>query len=357
MKELSEAKPVVGRMATLGIGMVSLVALVVQNATVVLMTRSAAQWKQYHTSTLVLNQELLKMLFCLALFAHERKVASAEAYVAALTGILNERSVLKLAVPAGLFTLQNFLLFVSLEHLDVMTFQVLSQTKLLSAALFTVWLLDRRISNWQWVSLVVLAGGVLLAQYDTTGSRKHTPPNPGTGNAPSFILGAISCVLSGLSSSFAGVYFEKVVKTTPPSLAVRNIQLGVFAIPMAIFSCLVLDVRRGGFHYWQGYSPFILALVTVHAAGGLLVAVVVKYADNILKGFATALAIVVSGVFASLFWSYSPTKAFLVGCSLVMASIVLYQYTEPPRAKPAAPDTPLVVVVADRPFGARGVTD
>ncbi len=37
-----------------------------------------------------------------------------------------------------------------------------------------------------------------------------------------------------------------------------------------------------GFFY--GYTPFVWYVVVLNATGGLLVALVIKYADNILKG-------------------------------------------------------------------------
>jgi UDP-sugar transporter A1/2/3 len=138
----------------------------------------------------------------------------------------------------------------------------------------------------------------------------------------------VACIVSGLSSSFAGVYFEKVVKTTAPSLAVRNIQLSFYGIPLAALTMVVLDVwwrgEGGAFHFFQGYSPIVWSLVAVHALGGLLVAVVVKYADNIAKGFATAVSTVLSGLYAAVFWGYVPSAEFLVGCTAVFASVIMY---------------------------------
>ena len=51
-------------------------------------------------------------------------------------------------------------------------------------------------------------------------------------------------------------------------------------------------MREKGF--WHGYSSVVWAVVLLQAGGGLLVAMVVKYADNILKGFATSLSIIIS---------------------------------------------------------------
>jgi solute carrier family 35 (UDP-sugar transporter), member A1/2/3 len=330
----------------------SLIVLVLQNSTLVLLTRysrfSQPPGETYHTSTLVLNQEVMKMVFCLLIFFVERKQEKPDcSIVQELASIVWNRETLKLIVPAGLFTLQNFLIFVALSHLDAMTFQVLSQTKLLSAAVFSVWLLDRRLNRWQWVSLVLLTLGVYFSQQSAqresfTRVSTTTPPHSADlqqqSMAPqqqlrtqNFLLGSIACIISGLSSSFAGVYFEKVVKTTAPSLAVRNIHLSLFGIPFAVLSLLVLDVvptwwnpSLPRFRFWQGYNFMTWCLVLVHAFGGLLVAVVVKYADNILKGFATGVAVIFSGVFAALFWEYEPSRLFVVGCLLVTASTMLY---------------------------------
>lgn len=45
------------------------------------------------------------------------------------------------------------------------------------------------------------------------------------------------------------------------------------------------------------------------ALGGLVIAAVIKYADNILKGFATSLSIILS-TFISYFWleDFEPTR-------------------------------------------------
>lgn len=317
----------------------SLIVLVLQNSTLVLMTRYSKFMlpaaETYYTSTLVLNQEIMKMVFCVIIFWYEHRHEE-QPVARQLYDVVAQRETLKLAVPAALFTLQNYLIFIALSHLDAMTFQVVSQTKLLSAAVFTVMLLDRRLTRPQWMSLLLLTLGVYLAQ--TTGQRESfTKSNAHRTHHQNTLLGIVSCVISGLSSSYAGVYFEKVVKTTAPSLAVRNIHLSLFGIPFAALSMIVLDVipSRGTFRFWQGYNNwFTWGLVLIHALGGLLVAVVVKYADNILKGFATGIAIVVSGSFSSMFWGYSPGLNFVVGCTLVVASSVMYHvYDSKSRAQ------------------------
>ncbi|VDM25848.1 unnamed protein product [Toxocara canis] len=51
-------------------------------------------------------------------------------------------------------------------------------------------------------------------------------------------------------------------------------------------------VNENGF--FQGYNNIIWIVVILQAYGGLVIALVVKYADNILKGFAVSLSIIIS---------------------------------------------------------------
>ena len=62
-----------------------------------------------------------------------------------------------------------------------------------------------------------------------------------------------------------------------------------------------------------------------------MVAVVVKYADNVLKGFATSISIILSAVISAMYFNdVNVNTAFLVGSLVVLASVYLYGYV-PPR--------------------------
>jgi len=94
-----------------------------------------------------------------------------------------------------------------------------------------------------------------------------------------------ACILSGL----AGVYFEKILKGSTASVWLRNVQLGIYSVILsAIFGVWLKDgnviAERG---FFVGYDIWTLSAIACQALGGLIVAVVVKYADNILKGFST----------------------------------------------------------------------
>ena len=60
------------------------------------------------------------------------------------------------------------------------------------------------------------------------------------------------------------------------------------------------------------------------ACGGLLVAMVIKHADNILKGFATALATVWATLASVPLFGFSLGPGFIVGMGAVLGSTLLY---------------------------------
>ena len=68
-----------------------------------------------------------------------------------------------------------------------------------------------------------------------------------------------------------------------------------------------------------------LSLLRFQAFGGLVVAMTVKYADNILKGFATSISIIVSSVFSYLVLNdLIPGGYFIIGTFLVILATFMY---------------------------------
>ena len=138
-----------------------------------------------------------------------------------------------------------------------------------------------------------------------------------------FSAALTACMLSG----FAGVYFEKILKGSDISVWMRNVQLALLSVPLGLISSYLADgdkISANGF--FHGYDNFVWFTVSQNALGGLLVAVVVKYADNILKGFACSLAIIITCVASIFIFDFSLSLQFTVGAAAVIGSIFLYGY-------------------------------
>ena len=122
-----------------------------------------------------------------------------------------------------------------------------------------------------------------------------------------------------------GVYFEKILKGSQASIWIRNIQLGIYGTVIGLIGMRVKDgdkIDEKGIMF--GYSTLVWIVIFMQAFGGLLVAVVVKYADNILKGFATSLAIIVSCVVSVYLFNFHVSGQFLFGAALVISAVLLY---------------------------------
>ena len=301
--------------------------LAVQNACQMLSMRYSRLPSQpsYLTSTAVVSAEVIKIILSFAmLLAQEGAPAWSIVWQHVFIGW---RDTLQVGVPAVLYLIQNNLLYVAASHLDAATCQVAYQLKLLTTAFFSVTMLQRHISMRRWASLGVLFVGVVFVQYP--GGSK--PAVAGSVQSPLVGMMAVSgaCLLSGL----AGVWLERIVKSTADvPIWVRNIQLGVVSLVIGVFSVFWLDGAAVAAHgFFQGYTWVVLSVVLQVSAGGLLVGLIMRYADNVVKGFATSLSIILSSVLSSFVpaFDFVPSPMFVAGSTLVILATVLYSSPGP----------------------------
>ncbi|KAI6649045.1 UDP-N-acetylglucosamine transporter isoform X1 [Oopsacas minuta] len=303
---------------------VSLGVLVLQTTSLVLLMRVSRRVPEedlYLASTAVVLAELMKLVACLLMVFFES--GDFRVFYEVLHSHILSKPVdtIKVAVPAFLYTIQNNLLYLALSNLDAATYQVTYQLKILTTALFSVLLLGRKLNMLKWFSLTLLFAGVALVQLPQ-GEPSEDEPRIGL----TAVVGVGAVIAACLTSGFSGVYFEKILKGSDVSLWLRNIQLGFFGFLFALAGTYTYDGRAvletGFFH---GYTNTVWIVVILQAFGGLVIAVVIKYADNILKGFATSISIVLSCLLSYfLLDDFIPTIYFLIGAVLVMVAVFLY---------------------------------
>jgi UDP-sugar transporter A1/2/3 len=211
-------------------------------------------------------------------------------------------------------------------------YQITYQLKILTTAFMSVVLLNMTLNRYQIVSLGLLTTGVAMVQLantsdgpDTTSSTKQAADGPGSQSA---FLGLSCVLLACLTSGFSGVYMEKVLKKgRPVPLFVRNIQLSFLGLVLGLFAVIVSDGRQvAAFGFFQGYNMVVLWVIILQAGGGLMIAVVMKYADNILKGFATSISIVLSTWISTILFDFRLSPLFVLGAAVVMSAVFLYGY-------------------------------
>ena len=327
---MSAVAPIAPKVWGVPLKWVSLVSLVLQTTSMVLMIRysSLGGGQQYVATAAVMYMEAVKYLSCLVV------VLAQSGGVAGVLKVLREevygdwREVAKLSVPSFLYTLQNNLLYLAINNLDGPTYQVIYNSKIITTGLFSVLLLGRTLGAQKWSSLVLLTLGVSLTQL--------SPDAAEAAEGSSRMLGFFCVMAAACTSGFAGVYFEKMLKGSKATLWVRNLQMATTTVPLAMLMMYLKDgarVAEVGVHH--GFSPLVVTIILNQALGGLLVAVVVKYADNILKAFAAAISIITSTVISALFFGFHITPYFLVGATVVLFASYLYSAEKAPALLPS----------------------
>lgn len=219
--------------------------------------------------------------------------------------------------------------------------QVSFQLRILPTALFAVIFLRTKVRWTQWCSLLVLLAGigmVLLAK-DDQNDGASTASNSTQVNTPSAVhndqnrlLGFSAVFIAAVFSSLGSIFLEKMMKDADIPVSMRNVQMSLLSIPIGILPCFFQDYKHiaenGFFH---GYDWFVVYVIVLNASGGIIAGITLKYADNISKGFATSLGIVITCVAAIFLFDFIVTIQFVIGASFVIAAIFLYGYIPKPE--------------------------
>ncbi|XP_012606351.1 CMP-sialic acid transporter isoform X2 [Microcebus murinus] len=272
----------------------------------------------YFSTTAVCITEVIKLLLSVGILAKE--TGSLDRFKASLREnvLRSPKELMKLSVPSLVYAVQNNMAFLALSNLDAAVYQVTYQLKIPCTALCTVLMLNRTLSKLQWISVFMLCGGVTLVQWKPAQATKIVvEQNP--------LLGFGAIAIAVLCSGFAGVYFEKVLKSSDTSLWVRNIQMylsGIIVTLTVVYLSDGAEIKEKGFFY--GYTYYVWFVIFLASVGGLYTSVVVKYTDNIMKGFSAAAAIVLSTISSVMLFGLQITLTFALGTLLVCVSIYLY---------------------------------
>ena len=108
--------------------------------------------------------------------------------------------------------------------------------------------------------------------------------------------------------------------------------------------------------FFKGYDSLVASVILLQVLGGLLTAVVVKYTDSIVKGFAMSGSIILSCVLSSaLVGDLGMTLQFFYGTSTVIASALSYSYLSLNKGKQGRLTTSKYVSIAREGGGIEGI--
>lgn len=293
--------------STSTVGYLYMFLLAMQFASQPLLTQKFAS-KTIVRSTYVLAQELVRLVVATAL------LVSTGSWTCATMGWSWRLCLTTVGIPAFLYILQNKLSLTAYQHLSPMTYNVLNQTKTLSAAVCCFVLLGQRQSQGQMGALVLLFLSVFVMELDfSTNSSNGQVEDERIAANPSqvriairkhrdyYILGVIPVLSASAISGLAGAFAQRTLQT-------RNALL--FSVELACISIVYLTLElvfrprissspsslEQQQSWTRGWTISTWIPVATNAVGGILVGLVTKHAGAVQKGFSLLLGMVLSGV-------------------------------------------------------------
>jgi UDP-sugar transporter A1/2/3 len=252
--------------------------------------------------------------------------------------------------PALLYSVQNLASIMAYQNLDALTFNVLNQTKTLSAALCTYLVMGKTQSQWQIVALfllflsaLVMEGIVpldaLLGSFRTN-IPQHTNRTKERLNTHHLTYGVAPLLLASFISGLAGAVAQKNLQTGARNSYQFSMELCIATILILTGSLLVapdgkLILEHG---FWHNWTLWTWIPIVTNAIGGVLVGLVTKYAGSVSKGFALIFGMLLSGVVQALIEpDIGVSTGQVVGGLLAATSLYLHS-TNPPKPKTVKQD-------------------
>lgn len=225
--------------------------------------------------------------------------------------------VLSYSVPGLIYFMNNNLVFRILMSLDATTFQLVGQLKIVFTGLLFRLVLKRKLSEFQYLAIWQLACGTAVSQIPQGGLDR-----PSSSSAEGFALCVVSCLLSALG----GIYTEKLMKgKAEDSIHWQNLQLYSWGIGFNLIGSIAhapdMFTRNTLF---DGYNAWAVAGITNNTIMGLTISAILKYADNIARVYAHAIAMLITMVLSVLLFGTKPTMQLVLGIMVVTASAIQY---------------------------------
>ncbi|KAL3118542.1 hypothetical protein niasHT_000307 [Heterodera trifolii] len=307
---------------------VGIIGVIISQTTMPLMVRASRDRDVAFIITVnVFCMDLIKLLFCSLLLTVKEWNFWKFLETVKTTVFGDPIETAKVCFPSVIYLIQNNLYYVALSNLESTTFLVIYQLKILTTALLLRFFLKKMLSPAQWLALLLLVVGVSIVQ-----SQYDPPPSSHLKSVQNPLLGFVAVVAMCFTSSFAGVYLELVLKQSKVDVWMQNIRMALFGLFIGLALVLAKDRERiqkeGAF---VGYDPLVWLMTVNNSLGGLLIAMVIKYADNIMKAYAQATAILGAAFGSWLLFNFVPNRLFAFGTALVTLSVYLFNRFPPMR--------------------------
>jgi len=165
----------------------------------------------------------------------------------------------------------------------------------------------------------------------TLGAATSQLPEDGTQSIISIPVAGLFLMLSQVTlSGISATYLEWLVKKDfQESLNLQNLKMYLFGILFNGIAFFFFQTESKSL--FQGHSWISFLIIFIMASQGLVTGWIMKYADSIVKTYATAVAMFITAAFSHMFFGSDLTTTYFFGAA--NCSIALFLYAKPKKRK------------------------
>ena len=269
----------------------------------------------YNSAVVPLLSELVKLILSVMLL---RRAKTRDPKGTIMT--MDLKSVMLFPIPSIIYVMHNNVQFYTMAYVDAATYQILGNLKIVTTGILFRFALGRMMTRTQWIALLLLTVGATVSQISGCGDETLSAP----------VVGYMLGILSACLSATAGVYTEFLLKKNNDNLYWQNVQLYAFGV---VFNALRLTwddffgENSGGNWFLDctnGFTAITWLIVINFSFSGLFVSWLQKFADTIVKVYATSSAMLLTALLSVSFFGLEPSLQLFLGITIACCSLVLY---------------------------------
>mmetsp|Transcript_17096 Transcript_17096/g.16972 ORF Transcript_17096/g.16972 Transcript_17096/m.16972 type:complete len:315 (+) Transcript_17096:124-1068(+) len=272
----------------------------------------------FSKGTMVLMCEITKLLISTPIFLYSYYTTTDPSKRFAMRNLSFQDS-LRYMIPAILYGASNTLVYFGLSYINPALFHVLGNIRIITAGILYRIIMKQKQTDLQWVALMFLTIGAILASPDASKSDL-------LGESSNALLGLFfittMCLISTSSSIYTELYFKKGQDI---SIWFQNLVLymyGIFVNGLYLLFTEHESLNTNGFFYGWDWSA--IHVLVAQSLMGVILSFVFKYLGNIVYVISLTISMVITAVFSIIFFEFQCTLTFICAVMVVTGAIYLY---------------------------------
>ena len=269
----------------------------------------------WNKTSMVLLVEFSKLIFCASVFAIQYLTTSPSKRH--LLHNLSFTQSLHFMVPAILYGASNTLVYIGMSYINPALFHVFGNIRILTAGVLYRVMMGKKLSDLQWIALLMLTCGALLST-----PAGHAESKEGENNFLGLIILFCMCACSTASSIYTEINYKK---TQDLSIFFQNSVLYLYGIVVNLLWLIFTDAGNVGDEgFFYGFDRRAFVVLVAQSSMGISLSFIFKYLDNIVYVISLTVSMFISAIFSIVYYDFEFTMTF--ACAMAIVTVSIYHY-------------------------------